>query len=213
MQSVCDPHGIGGTAAWHKVLAPSFYHRDPVTVARELLGKLLVRSLDGDFMIGRVVETEAYLAADDPANHAFRGRTGRNAVMFGPPGHAYVYAIHRYHCLNVVTEGEGVPSAVLIRAVEPLSGLDRMQRQRPTGRLTTLTSGPGRLCQALAIDRTLNGWDVTRAQRLWFVAPACSASVTITVTARIGVTSARQLPLRFCLGMSPFVSRGPYARR
>jgi DNA-3-methyladenine glycosylase len=213
MQSGCDPQGIGETTARHKVLAPSFYHRDPVTVARELLGKLLVRSLDGDFMIGRVVETEAYLAADDPANHAFRGRTARNAVMFGSPGHAYVYAIHRYHCLNVVTEGEGVPSAVLIRAVEPLSGVDRMQRQRPTGHLTTLTSGPGRLCQAFAIDRTLNGWDVTQAQHLWFVAPACNTAMAITVTARIGVTSACQLPLRFCLGASPFVSRGPHGRR
>jgi DNA-3-methyladenine glycosylase len=213
MQSVGDLHSIGETTAWHDVLAPSFYHRDPVTVARELLGKLLVRHLEGDLMTGRVVETEAYLAADDSANHAFRGRTGRNAVMFGPSGHAYVYAIHRYHCLNVVTEGEGVPSAVLIRAVEPLLGIDCMQRQRPTGHLTTLTSGPGRLCQAFAIDRTLNGWDVTQAQRLWFVAPTCNASTAITVTARIGVTSARQLPLRFCLGGSPFVSRGPYGRR
>jgi DNA-3-methyladenine glycosylase len=196
-----------------EVLPASFYNRDPVTVARELLGKLLVRECDGAVLAGRIVETEAYLSAHDPASHAYGGPTARNAAMFGPPGHAYVYLIYGlHHCVNVVTEGEGVPSAVLIRAVEPLLGLDRMQARRRTDRTTHLASGPSKLCQAFAIDRTLDKWDVTKGQRLWYAAPAANLPLHIAASPRIGISVAGDLPLRFYVSDSPFVSRGPRRR-
>ena len=189
-------------------LPTTFYARDPVTVARALLGMFLVREDSGDTMVGRIVETEAYLATQDPACHGARGQTPRNATMFGPPGYAYVYAIHRYHCVNVVTEAPGQPSAVLIRALEPLHGLEAMHRRRCVDHAVHLTSGPGKLCQALAIDRALEAWDLTRGSRLWLAAPAKPAACTITVTPRIGVTSAHELPLRFHEAANPFVSPG-----
>jgi DNA-3-methyladenine glycosylase len=193
-----------------ELLSASFYDRDPVTVARDLLGKYLVRECDGTVMAGRIVETEAYLAVHDPASHAYGGPTGRNAAMFGPPGHAYVYLIYgRYHCVNVVTEGEGVPSAVLIRAVEPLVGIDRMQARRRSERATHLTSGPSKLCQALAIDRTLDKWDMTKGQRLWCAMPAANPQLHIAVSSRVGISVAGDLPLRFYVLGSPFVSREP----
>jgi DNA-3-methyladenine glycosylase len=194
------------------VLPLSFYDRDPVTVARDLLGKLLVHEHDGHVTAGVIVETEAYLAANDPASHAARGRTARNTAMFGPPGRAYIYALHRHHCLNVVTEEQGVPSAVLLRAVEPLVGIPVMQTRRHTAHHIHLTSGPGKLCEAFAIDRSLDQWDVTQGQRLWVAVPQSGPPREIAVTARIGVTSARELPLRFFVSSSPFVSRRPRGR-
>jgi DNA-3-methyladenine glycosylase len=193
-----------------EVLPRSFYQRHPVTVARDLLGKILVRELEGCVLAGRIVETEAYLAADDPASHAFAGKTRRNAAMFGPPGHAYVYIIYgRYHCVNVVTEEPGVASAVLLRAVEPLAGVDRMQRLRAAQRLTQLASGPGKLCQAFAIDRTWDTWDLTQGQGIWCAQPAVCSPFDIVVTPRVGIVQAADLPLRFCMSHSAFVSRGP----
>ena len=189
-------------------LPRAFYDRDVVTVARELLGKLLVRRIGRALTVGRIVETEAYLAAEDTANHSHRGRTRRNASMFGPPGHAYVYAIHARWCLNAVTEPEGTASAVLIRAVEPLRGVLAMRRRRRTDALRDLTRGPGRLCEAFAIDRALDGCDLTRGRGLW-VAPRDHADdppFQVLVTPRIGVTSAHDLPLRFAVAGSPFVS-------
>ena len=190
-----------------RVLPPAFFDHDPVTVARALLGKLLLRHDGEQLLAGRIVETEAYLAADDPANHAHRGRTPRNAVMFGPPGYAYVYAIHRYHCLNVVTEGEGIASAVLLRAVEPLQGIKAMATRRKQTRYTDLTSGPGKLCQAFDIDRALDQWLLTEGQRLWLAAPLAETDVDVVATPRIGVTSAQALPLRFCDAASACLSR------
>jgi len=128
-------------------------------------------------------------------------------VMFGPPGHAYVYAIHRYHCLNVVTEGEGIASAVLLRAVEPLQGIEAMASRRQTTRYANLTSGPGKLCQAFAIDRALDQWLLTEGRRLWLAAPMAETDVDVVATPRIGVTSAHELPLRFCDAASPCLSR------
>ncbi|GIX47441.1 MAG: putative 3-methyladenine DNA glycosylase [Candidatus Tectimicrobiota bacterium] len=194
------------------VLPLAFYQRRPEHVARELLGKLLLRQVEGQLLVGRIVETEAYLATGDPASHAFGGRTRRNAAMFGPAGRAYVYALHRCHCLNVVTEAEGVPSAVLIRAVEPLAGLELMQQRRGTARQRDLARGPGRLCQAFAIDRRLDHWDLTRGEGLWLAADATPPPTDVVATPRVGVTAARELPLRFCLRASPFVSPGPRRR-
>jgi DNA-3-methyladenine glycosylase len=194
--------------SWDKVLQREFYNRDPITVAKELLGKVLVRETPEGVTAGVIVETEAYLAQGDPANHAFRGMTSRNKSMFGPPGHAYVYRIHQVCCLNVVTEPEGVPSAVLIRALMPIEGIE-MMRER-LGRFDSLpTTGPGKLCKAMAIDLSLDGWDLTLGEQLWVVEgnePVEFAESDIAVTTRIGVTAAKDLPLRFFLKRQPFVN-------
>ena len=194
--------------SWGKVLQREFYNRDPITVAKELLGKVLVRETPEGVTAGVIVETEAYLAQGDPANHAFRGVTSRNKSMFGPPGHAYVYRIHQVCCLNVVTEPEGVPSAVLIRALMPIEGIE-MMRER-LGRFDSLpTTGPGKLCKAMAIDLSLDGWDLTLGEQLWVVEgnePVEFAESDIAVTTRIGVTAAKDLPLRFFLKRQPFVN-------
>jgi DNA-3-methyladenine glycosylase len=194
--------------SWGKVLQREFYNRDPITVAKELLGKVLVRETPEGVTAGVIVETEVYLAQGDPANHAFRGMTSRNKSMFGPPGHAYVYRIHQVCCLNVVTEPEGVPSAVLIRALMPIEGIE-MMRER-LGRFDSLpTTGPGKLCKAMAIDLSLDGWDLTLGEQLWVVEgnePVEFAESDIAVTTRIGVTAAKDLPLRFFLKRQPFVN-------
>jgi DNA-3-methyladenine glycosylase len=192
-------------------LPRSFYDRDVVQVARELLGKRLIRAIGRDLAAGRIVEVEAYLAHDDPANHAHRGKTRRNASMFGPPGHAYVYAIHARFCLNVVTEPAGVPSAVLIRAIEPLVGLGLMRRRRGSDEEINLARGPARLCEALGIDRSLDGWDLTRGEQLWLAGDPDAGPEyrDIVAATRIGVTAAKHLRLRFLVAANRFVSKPP----
>ncbi len=191
-------------------LPREFYDRHAADVARGLLGKLLVRETAEGAVGGRILETEAYLAADDSACHAARGKTRKNASMFGPPGHAYVYPIHSRYCFNVVTEPEGVASAVLVRAVEPLTGLTLMQTRRGRDVLRDLASGPAKVCEAFAIDRCLDGWDLTLGRQLWIVddgfPPAPAGSVGCSP--RIGVTSAEHLPLRFYIRSHALVS-GP----
>ncbi len=162
----------------HKLLRP-FYDRDTTTVARELPGKLLVRVELGRERIGRIVEVEAYLGPHDLAAHSSRGLTERTRVMFGPPGHAYVYFIYGpYHCLNVVTEREGHASAVLLRALEPVKNLD--------GR----TSGPGLLCRAMHVDRRLNGHDLL-SDDFFIATPPKTGPFTIVRRPRVGVDYAR----------------------
>lgn len=142
-------------------LPQPFYEQKTVDVAKQLLGKYLVRKhAEGD-TIGRIVETEAYIGPQDLACHAAKGRTARTEVMFGPAGHAYVYFIYGfYNMLNLVTEKKDYPAAVLIRAVEPVDGIDLMKSRRRLDKLRALASGPGKLCQAFAIDRSLNGADL-----------------------------------------------------
>ncbi len=189
-------------------LTRDFYNRPTIEVARDLLGRILVRKFGGSYLTGRIVETEAYLGADDKASHAARGRTPRADVMFGPPGHAYVYFIYgMYNCLNFVTEPEGIPAAVLIRAVEPLSGIEQMKKLRGAKQLHQLTSGPGKLCQAFAIDRTLNRADLT-GDALFVSVGEPVPRRDVVATPRIGVTAAKDLLRRFHLKGSPFVS-GP----
>jgi DNA-3-methyladenine glycosylase len=188
-----------------------FYERDTAQVARELLGKFLVRKERRRLTVGRIVEAEAYLACADPACHSARGKTRRNAAMFGPPGRAYVYAIHSRFCFNVVTEPEEVASAVLIRAVEPVEGIKLMQRRREVERLLDLARGPARLCEAFAIDRTLDGWDLTRGEGLWIAADGNgsgngSKAGEIIATPRIGISSGQELLLRFALAGNRYVS-------
>ncbi|MBI1901599.1 MAG: DNA-3-methyladenine glycosylase [Planctomycetia bacterium] len=185
----------------------SFYARTPEVVARELLGKRLFRRTPSGLLCGTIVEAEAYLADGDPACHASRGKSRKNATMFGPAGRAYVYVIHARHCLNVVTEREGAPSAVLIRAVEPLRGVAQMQRNRQTDVLRDLARGPARLCEAMVINRLLDGWDLTLGRSLWIAEGDNVAPLpTIAVSHRIGVTSAHDLKLRYYLAGNTFVS-------
>ncbi len=195
-------------------LAREFYARHPAAVASELLGKLLVRQTEnGSLATGRIVEAEAYLSARDTACHASRGRTRKNATMFGPAGHAYVYMIHARWCLNAVTEDEGQGSAVLIRAIEPLVGIEFMQARRGTDKLLDLARGPARLCQALDVTRRYDGWDLTLGRELW-IADATHIELInkngppprIVRSRRIGVTSAGHRLLRFFFAGNPYVS-------
>ncbi len=191
-------------------LRRAFYNRPPEVVACELIGKLLLRETSLGLCGGRIVEAEAYLAQGDSACHASRGQTPRNAAMFGPPGQAYVYSIHAKWCVNVVTESIGIGSAVLIRAIEPLFGVEWMQSRRPLSTARDLARGPARLCAALEIDRNQNGCDLTTGKSLWIVQdkkPTLGEN-DIGISTRIGVTSAHEMLLRFYLRGSQFVS-GP----
>jgi len=178
---------------------------ETVTLARFLLGKIVVRALPGGPVSGRIVETEAYLVGD-AASHAYRGLTPRNRSMFLERGHAYVYlAYGTSFMLNVGSQTPGVGEAVLIRALEPLAGLDQMQRLRGTGILRDLARGPGRLAQALAIDRALDGVDLCRPGPLWLGEDGFTPGET-GVSIRIGITKDADRPLRFYLRGNAFVS-------
>jgi DNA-3-methyladenine glycosylase len=184
-----------------------FYLDSPDLVAQKLLGKLLVR---GE-MVGRIVEVEAYFGEADPASHSFPGKTARNAVLFGPPGHAYVYFIYgMYFCLNVSCEPDGLPGGVLFRALEPVTGLEAMARARGVAatRVAALTSGPGRLCQAFGVTRGRdNGADFTSRKSDLQIQDDGFVAGEILVTPRIGITKDADRPARFVLAGNPFVSK------
>ncbi|MCC6859981.1 MAG: DNA-3-methyladenine glycosylase [Bryobacterales bacterium] len=190
------------------VLPRSFYERRTIEVARDLLGKVLVHGP----CAGLIVEAEAYLGGDDLAAHSARGITPRTRVIFGPPGHAYVYFIYgMYECLNLVAEPEGRPGCVLIRALEPVAGLDLMRQRRPKARRPRdLASGPGKLTQAMGITRAHNGRDVTRGE-LTVREPLEPGNFAVAVTPRVGIRHCADWPLRFIVAGSPFVSPGPSA--
>jgi DNA-3-methyladenine glycosylase len=179
-------------------LARAFYARDTVIVARELIGKWLVHVSEGVERIGRIVEVEAYLGEHDLAAHSSKGLTERTKIMFGPPGHAYVYLIYGvHHCMNVVTEGAGHASAVLLRAVEPLENIHGK------------TNGPGLLCRAMDIDRRLNGQDLL-SDDFFIAAPETAEKFCMVKRPRIGVDYAKHWAkrhLRFYIKGNPFVSR------
>jgi DNA-3-methyladenine glycosylase len=172
-------------------------------VARELLGKVLVHGP----VAGIIVETEAYLGGEDLAAHSARGLTDRTRIIFGPPGHAYVYLIYgMYECLNLVAERDGHPGCVLIRALEPVAGIDQMKARRGSeGKLHQLANGPGKLTLAMAVTRRHNGVDVTRGS-LVVRQPAVMREFKIDVTRRIGITQSADLPLRFVIAGNEFVS-------
>jgi len=187
-------------------LARDFYRRPSLDVAPDLLNKVL--AVPG--RSGRIVEVEAYCGADDPASHAFRGRTPRNATMFGPPGHLYVYFTYGMHfCANVVCGDDGEAAAVLVRGLTPLTGLDEMRARRPTARRDRdLGAGPARLCLALGIDRAFDGADLVTGDRGLVVAddgtPPPAAPVTAT---RVGLRVAADRPWRFFVAGAPGLSR------
>jgi DNA-3-methyladenine glycosylase len=187
------------------ILKRAFYERPTVEVARDLLGKILIHGP----VAGIVVETEAYLGGDDLAAHSARGVTGRTRVIFGPPGHAYVYFIYgMYECLNIVAEPAGKPGCVLVRALEPAAGAEIMQSRRPAAkRSEDLASGPGKLTLAMGITRVHNGADLTRGP-LVVRAPAEARRIEIAVTPRIGIRQCADWPLRFLIKGNPFVSGG-----
>lgn len=194
-----------------------FFDRDPRDVARELLGKLVIRTEAGQVLAGRVVETEAYMGLGDAAAHSAAGLTKRNAVLFGPPGYAYVYFIYGNHyCLNVSCLPDGEAGGVLFRALEPVTGIQEMAVHRDlelpaeprTTLLRMLTSGPGRMAEALRITRERdNGKDLTNPAKsdLWLGDDGFRAG-QISVTSRIGITKAMDEPLRFVITGNPFVS-------
>jgi DNA-3-methyladenine glycosylase len=197
-------------------LAREFFDRDAITVGRELLGKLLIRREGRRLLAGRIVEDEAYLGAVDPAAHAYTGRTIRNAVLFGPPGHAYIYFIYGNHyCANVSCMPDGEAEGVLLRALEPVLGLQAMAETRglelteesPISQLRLISSGPGRMSEALGITRARdNGKDLTtQKSNLWFADDGYRPE-RVAVTARVGIRKAVEEPLRFVIAGNPYVS-------
>jgi len=184
-----------------------FFSRDPVVLARELLGRVLFYKTPEGLLAGRIVETEAYTGEADPASHAFRGRTARNAVMFGPAGHAYVYFTYgMHHCLNVTAEASGTAGAVLLRALEPLAGVEVMRARGDHGPESRLLSGPGKIGRAFGLSLDDNGRDLTRGA-LGLAAGAPVANREVAISRRIGISRAVDLPYRFAVVSSPSVSK------
>lgn len=191
-----------------RFLSRGFFARNTVYVAPDLLGKYLVRVTPRGTMVGQIVEVEAYRGKDDPASHAFRGPTPRNAPMFGEPGHAYIYFTYGNHyCLNFTTQRVGVPGAVLIRALQPVEGISLMKRFRPNVADVELTSGPGKLTKALWIDKSLNEQDLTVRGPL-FVVDRGDKGLEIARSTRIGVGEhGGDKFWRFFVRGNPYISR------
>lgn len=192
----------------YKKLNYNFYQNDTIVVARNLLGKYLFRKIRTGYLIGKIVETEAYLGIDDPACHASKKKTKRNEVMFCNGGVAYVYFIYgNYYCFNVVTEKEDYGSAVLIRAIEPIEGIEVMKRNRKNVKdEISLTNGPSKLCLAFEIDKKLNGEDLTE-ENIFIAEKKEKEQLIISVTKRIGITEGADLPYRFYIQGNKFVTK------
>ncbi|MEM2856070.1 MAG: DNA-3-methyladenine glycosylase [Candidatus Nitrosocaldaceae archaeon] len=191
------------------IIERPFYARDTVKVAQELLGKILVRVISDNILTAMIVETEAYKSFDDPASHSYKGLTKRNKPMFGEVGYSYVYFTYGNHyCFNIVAKDEkSSAGAVLIRAVEPLSGIEIMKKKRGVDDIYKLTSGPGRLTQALSIDKSLNEIDLTRECELYVINGYDIPIDKIESASRIGIRDALDKQWRFYIKDNPFVSR------
>ncbi len=188
-------------------LPRSFFEDYTPSVAKRLLGQLLVRRVGSKVLSGVIVEAEAYRGRDDPASHAYRGETARNKVMFGEAGHAYVYFSYGFHwCLNVTTETTGVPGAVLLRALEPLEGVSLMKVNRKKDDTMELTNGPGKLTQALKIGKALNGEDLVESRRL-FLARGDGKVIVVGNSSRVGIRDGLEQRWRYFISGNPFVSR------
>ncbi len=191
-----------------EVLTKKFYNRNPQLVAQELLGKLIVRKLNKTILVGKVVETEAYLSSGDSAAHNFKGQTNRNKSLYKNAGHLYVHSMRQWHLVDIVTEGVGVPSSVLIRAVEPLEGVEQMKKFRKTEDLLNLTSGPSKFCQAFSISKELDGVDITESDsELFLITNKNISSKEISTSGRVGISRAKDMPLRFWITDNPYISR------
>ncbi|MBU8933791.1 MAG: DNA-3-methyladenine glycosylase [candidate division Zixibacteria bacterium] len=178
------------------MLLRSFYVRPTLEVAPDLIGKYIVYKTPACRLSARIVEVEAYIGTDDPACHAARGRTKRNEVMFGPPGISYVYFIYgMYHCLNIVTEPEGSPAAVLLRGAEPVEGIDEMRRHSPKSKPHELLNGPGKFCRSFGLDRTHNGLDLVGGEL--YLEDRHEETANVGQSNRIGISVGKELPWRF----------------
>ncbi|MBX4196015.1 DNA-3-methyladenine glycosylase [Candidatus Pacearchaeota archaeon] len=185
------------------MLQEEFFNRSTIQVAKDMLGCYIVSESKEGRTVGKIVETEAYLS-DDPGSHTFKGKTKRNEVMFGPPGRAYVYFIYgAHHCINIVTQKAGMGEAVLIRALEPISGIDIMKKRRGKEDIYELCSGPGKLVVALGIDKTFNGLELNKRIKML----EQQEKPTIVATTRVGLSNGKDLPYRFYIRDNPFISR------
>lgn len=189
------------------ILPRSFYAQDPAAVARGLLGRVLVRRTKEGRLEGRVVETEAYYGRDDPASRAYRGKKSYNELMWGEPGKAFIYMVHGNWLFNVITGKRGEPSGVLIRAVEPLVGLEAMKKWRGVEEVTDLTSGPGKLTKAMLITKKQNGIDVTDPKSEIMIGGKVEKGIEIESSHRIGVSQDLPRKLRFYVKNNKFVSK------
>lgn len=191
-----------------KILPYSFYNRDSALVGVELLGKILVRNLGGLILSGRIVEVEAYLPFTDPAAHSYRGKTKRTESLFKDAGSVYVYQIHMQHCMDVVTDTIDIPGSVLIRAIEPIEGIEKMKEFRGKEKLTDLTSGPGKLCKALNITKELDGVNMLQENSpLYIIDDGSKVSSGVIKGPRIGISKAVEHELRFFVKDSKYISR------
>jgi len=190
-----------------KTLPKSFYERDPATVAKELLGKVLVRRFNHQILSGKIVETEAYYGENDPASKAYKGRKAFNELMFLDVGKTFIYMVHGNWLLNIVAHPKGGVGAVLIRALEPLQGIEAMKKNRGIKDIYALTSGPGRLTKALNITRKHNGLDVTKAENEIAIFEAAVEEFEICTSHRIGVKKDLPHELRFYIKGNRFVSK------
>jgi DNA-3-methyladenine glycosylase len=185
----------------------AFFARYTPDVAKDLLGCLLVRKVGGKTLSGRIVEVEAYRGSDDPASHSYRGATKRSSIMFREAGHVYVFFSYGNHwCLNFTTEEEGQPGAVLIRALEPIEGIEEMARNRGVSEVARLTNGPGKLTKALSIDGSFNGEDLVKSRRLYVLGR--EEPVRVGASARIGISRGLEQQWRYFVEGNPFVSKG-----
>ena len=184
----------------HPILPRAFFDRDPVVVAKELLGKYIVRNLDGKRLVGKITETEAYLPSGDSAAHNFKGKTKRNESLYKEAGHAYVHSMRQYCLIDVVTEGSDKPGSVLIRAFEPVEGLKEMIKLRQEEDVEKLSNGPGKVCIALGITRSLDGIDMTSSENDLFLTENPDLPLReIAASSRIGISTAKEMQLRFNL--------------
>jgi DNA-3-methyladenine glycosylase len=206
------PYSALAQPSSYSKLGPDFFNRPTLTVAQDLLGAILARKINSRLLTGMIVETEAYIGEDDPASHAYEGMTPRNRLMYGPPGLVYIYFIYGNHyCLNFVTEPEGFPAAVLIRALQPLAGLEQMFENRSGVKFEIqLCNGPGKLCQALQIDEKLNGISLV-SSRVFLLAG--NSSVPIGNSGRIGISQGQDRKWRYYIKNNTYVSNSKGASR
>lgn len=189
-------------------LGKSFFSRDAAVLAPDLIGKIFVKVEEGSVLAGQITEVEAYTGFNDPADHAFKGLTARNKSLFLDAGHLYIHSIHRYFCLDIVSDSPRSPGSVLIRSMKPLAGVEVMEVRRMTKNETQLLSGPGKICQAFGIDKSFDGSCITQSESEIFLTEAKDhPSYKIVSSSRIGISKAVEKELRFCMADSKFLSR------
>lgn len=207
---VKSSHPLSPEGLSKQALDRNFFDRKTVEVAKDLLGKILVRRMGDKIIAGKIVEVEAYTGEHDPAAHASAGRTQRTEVLYGKPGHAYIFKIRGHHCLNTVAEEENSPGCILIRAIEPIQGINEMKKLRGphVKRDRDLINGPGKLCQAFGIDMNLYGADFTNEDSSLFITEGIeSENFEIETTKRIGITKASDWELRYTIKGNKFISK------